>query len=528
MRDSKVRDYWRKINEGQDKYPTRIKSFSLNGVDGFDDDFSISFPSSISAVCGKNGAGKSTLMKYIFESISGRDCGSNKKRVNDAQFNADVFHDFKVVDFAHSEQRDNVYYIEPSRECSSILDYIKSTENFDELLQGVEISKSLNDDGVRGLISKIVGKPYESILFYEINEAMSHPLEYPFPYFVVSSCGVEYSNLDMGMGEFSCLYIVWFILFSEPKSIIFIEEPENFISAYSQINLINYIASVSWEKKLWFILSTHSEHILSSIGQDSISILSPTGKNRSSCASKPKNINRYLTALGVAKRELGCFLVEDEFAGLFLQNIIKLIDSDLLSSYKIVQVECESNIEKIIGGFVAKSEVAYEMVAVFDADQWAKIATLSGKKIYVTALPSGSGSAPENELWPILQSAYTTISDELHIDKVDFLEAVQRFETDDHHQKFQNVCKELGVSINQLVSSAVYEWSLLEKNKKLMSDFYLTFCNRKKSFDTDISGSDIDIVGVYPAVRINISEDIRKDKKQKASLIFNGKKLLAI
>ncbi|WP_197025517.1 ATP-dependent nuclease [Aeromonas jandaei] len=527
MRDSRAKDYWRRV-KNTDKYPTRVESFSFENVIGFDDKISLEFSSAISAICGKNGAGKSTLMRYLFESISGKDCLPNRERVESASFESVTFINGSKQQLNERLDRSNVYYIEPSRECASILDYIKSTQNFDELLQGVDISRSLDGSEIRDLISKIVGKRYDSILFYEINEAMSHPLEYPFPYFLVKSSEVEYTNVNMGMGEFSCLYIVWFILFVEAKSILFIEEPENFISAYSQINLMNFIASISWGRKLWLLISSHSEHILSSIGHNNISILSTTGKNKKSCISKSKNVNRYLSALGVSAKEKGCFIVEDEFASLFLHKIIRIIDTDILNSFSIIQVECESNIESVVNGFLPKVESSYEMIAVFDADQWSKIPELSTKKIFVTSLPSASGLAPEKELWPILQDEAESISEALHINYDDLLESIDRFETDNHHQKIQKVCDEMKVALSIMVDTLIYVWAQKEHNKNLLSDFHSAMKYRGKTFNCTSNVVNLNLSGNGEEFSLGLDNDKRNDKTQKGKLVFDGKKLLVI
>lgn len=182
---------------------------------------------------------------------------------------------------------------------------------------------------------------------------MPHEYGFPFPYFEVTlPNGSSYTNSDMGMGELACLYVTWFIYhYIEPQSLLFVEEPENFISAYSQLRLMDLIAERSFSQKLWVILSTHSEHILSKVGIENIRILSQYCLESRSAISNPKHVRKYLSALGLSSNILGIYIVEDELARFFLEYILDKSDPDMLTDFPIIQMRCDSNIEKIVKHF---------------------------------------------------------------------------------------------------------------------------------------------------------------------------------
>ena len=72
----------------------------------------------------------------------------------------------------------------------------------------------------------------------------------------------EYSNLkDVGVGVSQVLPVIVAALFAEPGHIVIVEEPESHLHPLAQAVLANLLASVSRERKVQFIVETHSEHL---------------------------------------------------------------------------------------------------------------------------------------------------------------------------------------------------------------------------------------------------------------------------
>ncbi|KZY73694.1 hypothetical protein A3740_18445 [Oleiphilus sp. HI0068] len=298
MRQAKVEDAWRHIGD-EGKYNSKLLSAEFCSLTGFLDEFKYETTSAITSICGKNGVGKTTLLKALYEALTVRN-ESHIERLGEYLVQFDVKKQEESFSGLYDSglELEDVHYLDPTRDCSRIIEFLRTTTNTDELLEGLEANRKFEQEKFKKEIQWIIGKQYKEILFYEIEGAMDDDYDYVFPIFYVeSSDGVKYSNLDMGMGELASLYIVWFFEYVERQSIVFLEEPENFISAYSQRNLMSYLASQSFGKKIWLTLSTHSEHILSMQSNENIRVLSQNSSGITKLI-KPVHSEKYLSLLG--------------------------------------------------------------------------------------------------------------------------------------------------------------------------------------------------------------------------------------
>ena len=481
MRAAAVSDAWRNVQK-LDKYPNRLLTFKAMDVGGFKSEVELSFKSAVTAVCGKNGVGKTTLIKYIFSAFNDGLISDKSIRFQSAVFEAEW-----LVQGATQTTKNKVpsgltaFYLEPSRECTRIVEYLKGTSNIDELLEGLDANTSFDEQATKKGIENIIGKSYKSLKFYEVSEAMPHELGYPFPYFVVElHNGSVYSNADMGMGELSCLYVIWFLSkFIESRSFLFIEEPENFISAYSQLRLMDFIAAQSYSQKIWVMLSTHSEHILSKVGIENICIISQHLSEGRSALSNPKHVRKYLSALGLSKGVTGIFVVEDELARFFLEYILDKYDPDILNDYSVIQMRCDSNIEKLVKHFEPTPSPDYEIIAVLDADQSSQVPALSGRHIYITALPSSSSLTPELELWPVLVDRIESVAEILDVDEGRLRESVDDQAHADHHDRFSVIAAALRKNKRDIVYAVMRIWYSIPNNQMLVKKFCLALLGRR-------------------------------------------------
>lgn len=481
MRAAAVSDAWRNVQK-LDKYPSRLLTFKALDVGGFKSEVELSFKSAVTAVCGKNGVGKTTLIKYIFSAFNVGLITDKSIRFQNAVFEAEWLIQGETQVTQNSVPHGlAAFYLEPSRECTRIIEYLKGTSNIAELLEGLDANTSFDEQSTKKVIENIIGKSYKSLSFYEVSEAMPHELGYPFPYFVVElHNGSLYSNVDMGMGEFACLYVIWFLSkFIESRSFLFIEEPENFISAYSQLRLMDFIAVQSYSQKIWVMLSTHSEHILSRVGIENIGIISQHLPEGRSALSNPKHVRRYLSALGLSKGVTGIFVVEDELARFFLEYILDKYDPDILNDYSVIQMRCDSNIEKLVKHFEPTPSPDYEIIAVLDADQSSQVPALSGRHIYITALPSSSSLTPELELWPVLVDRIESVAEILDVDEGRLRESVDDQAHADHHDRFSVIAAALRKNKRDVVYAVMRIWYSIPSNQILVKKFCLALLGRR-------------------------------------------------
>lgn len=437
-------------------YPNFYKAVRIAGDSELIRDASLEFNSGITAICGKNGVGKSTLLKAIASSVGGHTSSSFNKSKYDVRFTPE-----KVC---------SIYYVDPSSDISLILKTIESTDNFSELLEGVDPIPFFNKDTVRSEIGEIVGKRYSSIRVYELEGVLSSFPELVFPYFQVDSVsGINYSSSSMGTGELLCLYVVWYFYWIDKNSFLMIEEMENSISPYSQVKLMDYIAKRSFEKSIQCLMTTHSENILQKVGLDNVRILSNCGKTGSRFV-KPQHKSKYLECLGVSPHFDGALLVEDSCAAAMCKEVISKYNPRLLRDKEIVGLSGESNISKMITHFIPAPTVSYNFIAVFDADMNGNLPRDSSH-VPLFSLPSVKNLPPEIELWEFLECNPSCVASALSISIEELDSAININESIDHHERFIEISRLLNTEVGTFRSILIKQW--MKKHDELLAEFVL-------------------------------------------------------
>ncbi|MDY1000337.1 AAA family ATPase [Pantoea agglomerans] len=490
MRNAKVADVWRHVNDIE-KYKTRILDISIENMSGFET-VKITPQSAITALCGKNGVGKTTLLKFVFNAIKNNKRAMPKERFGNYTYKINIKNENTsfIIDGESDHFFNQIVYLEPSQECSRILEYIKKTKNFDEIIEGEGENIAFNDARVKCQIERIIGKQYKKISFREITGALED--DYVFPYFEIElSSGIKYSNVNMGMGEFSVFYILWFIRNCERNSIVFIEEPENFISANTQSYLMDKIAEQADVNKLWIMLSTHSEHILSRISLDNTKILQKRITDITHLV-EPRYREKYLTALGLTPQLDGVIFVEDDFSAEFLTFLLSKLSPSFLKNHKVLPIRCDSNIEKIISHYEPQRKIPISFIGVFDADQQSKVLQYTGKDVYVAALPGIKSLPPEVLVWDTLYKEIVSVSVLLQVDQEILQNAVMNNITMNYHDRYSNVAEDLSISNEVLLQAIFTQWLVDEDNRNLADLFILSITNYNKIIPASINNVSVE------------------------------------
>ena len=481
MRAAKADDAWRNSKQ-LENYRLRIKRLVINESDRYSDGFELSFVSGLNAICGRNGVGKSNILRKIYDLSKGNiSCG---------EVTFEHFDKSKKTTTLSNSNNESIYYVEPSIECSKIISYLKQTTNSEELKEGVEPNAFFSSMKNICLLKQIVGKPYRNIYLYEIEGAMHD--DYTFPYIIVEmDNGLRYTCSDMGMGEFLCFYIVWFLQWAEKNSIVLIEELENFISAHSQNNLINYLASVSSSRSLWVLVTSHSEYILNKFDSQSLFLISQCkyGKTKIVHYNSEK---QYKDALGIALRKNSSILFEDHFAQLFAHLILSRMNVPILHFAGLFHVKGgESDLEKIAAHFQPVGAFNHNIACVFDADLSDKVVASNSKFIPVLALPSSNSLNPEEELWTTISRSHLNVANKINLDSDLLLEAINNYGNSDHHERFQLIASSIQRPLSSLLEGAIDVWLQDSINFSLAREFVFALVVRGMVFDNFEQVSDL-------------------------------------
>ena len=508
MRLAKFNDGWRRIQD-LSNYNCQLLRVSITDIEGITNKFSLELNNGVSAICGKNGVGKSTILKAIYSYAN----GDRRTRLNDIDINISALHNNNVIDNADGV---TVNYIEPSVECNKIISFLNASDNIDDFIEGLEPNGFLGKRECVDIIGNIIGRSYSKIEIYEVEGALSSDYTFPFIKVVLPS-GVEYSCLEMGAGEYLCMYIFWFVNWIDTHSILLIDEIENCISVYSQEYLMDYLAYVSSQRGLWVLLSSHSESILHKVGIENIKLISNVNNKGISVVS-PKHERKYFTALGIKPRKKGVFIVEDKFSYFFLSCALNRAASNIAYDYHIVSFkDGESDIEKVVKHFNPNKTIEYSFFAVFDADMRAKIRHLAGKTIPVISLPSIDGLNPEKELWITLANNIMEVAHSLGVELDDLSESYEHCAPLDHHDRFMSLSRYMNVSEEVLFNAIFSVW--FSNNSKLLSKFIF-------SIIVSVSGMKKEAINIL-ASEMGLEEfQFNEDPFNSEVVFFDGRDLL--
>lgn len=508
MRQAKFNDGWRRTQE-LSNYNCQLRQVTINDAKGVSDKFCLELNNGISVLCGKNGVGKSTILKSIYSCIKKTSLSNNRLDISDINI-------LLMKNNSEAENIDNavVNYLEPSVECNKIIRFLNDSDNINDFIEGIEPNGFLGKKENIAIIGNIIGRVYSKIEVYEVEGALAD--DYTFPFIKVTlPDGVEYSCIEMGAGEYLCMYIFWFINWIDKNSILLIDEIENCISVYSQEYLMDYLAHVSSRRGIWILLSSHSETILSKVGIRNARLISNISNVGIDVVS-PKHERKYFTALGIKPRKKGVFIVEDKFSYMFLKGILNRAASDIAYDYHIVSFQDgESDIEKVVKHFNPHKKIDFNLLAVFDADMRDKIAKLIGKDIPVVSLPSIDGLNPEQELWNVLSNAVDKIATLLGSKSDDLLQYHEQCGSLDHHDRFMKLAEYLNVNEETLFNCIFSIW--YSENINLVNKFI--FYVFKSGYDLTYEEMNL-LAKEMKLENIQLNENI--DKK----LLFDGKDLL--
>jgi energy-coupling factor transporter ATP-binding protein EcfA2 len=474
---AKLADYWSHV-ANRKKFNTKICNLSIKNVPLFED-ADITVNSALTSICGRNGIGKTSLLKLMYGILSKDRCNVGIFSSSDIEnISIDIIINGEKQTFTPSlgEGLRNVEYFDSSSMALQVINELNSSPEKNGWFNTSDPYYLLNDNLF--FVQKITGKKYE---YVKVNEVEGIIDDLTFPYFEVKEINSDiiYTSESMGQGEHKLLIAIWKLIYTENNSILFIEEPESFICPVSQKNFMDFLAYTIDTKKLNVLMATHSEHILSPQGLNSVLVLAKKGKKFT--ISKCGYNYRYFHALGLAPEKRNIFLIEDDFAKLVLEYILKIKNTYLYSTCYLHNLCGESNIQKVSEHY--KDSTGLNIVAVFDADQ-VKDRGVNSSYIRKVFLPSSSELPPEAEVIDCIKQNIQAYAQKLG-EKVDYLEGEIEALTCDHHDFFIELSKILSDKhLSTLKGYAIALW--IEINEYEVEKFLYCLENVNNDFTVNL------------------------------------------
>lgn len=470
MKQARAADHWRRLASKRQK--NHIRSFLVGAVEGLPADV-IVLGGPITAITGLNGVGKSTLIHAVrllirrgeslkIDMAALRDCKGeilgdveiDQKKIGfSAKFSSGV------VSVEPKDTNFSVTWIDLPFDVPFLITEFRREQNLNEALDQVSTNNVVGEDLED--LSWMIGKDYEEIKFYELEDFADRPV---IPYFKVKSAGIEYGTEAMGLGEASLHYLWWHLKRLPPQSVVLIEEPETYVSARSQSAFIDLLARTCLIRNSSAIVTTHSPHVFAKIPPKDTLILLKDGK-QSKIIIRDSEESRQL-ALGVPTLipKAGVLLVEDRMAREFASAWLRRHNPDMLRGWRIVDVESSGQILNKLEHFPILGDW-FIAVGLFDGDERDKGHKSKGRFCF---LPGNA--APEILLQNAIRRSPEDISRLLKVELELLHIILSSIEGLDHHDWFLELVRRLannGVSFSSLVEVSFDCWVALDDNQNL-------------------------------------------------------------
>jgi ABC-type cobalamin/Fe3+-siderophores transport system ATPase subunit len=476
MRTAKEKDYWERVYRVSFKYA--INSINLNGINGINE---LVLNDGLIAISGLNGVGKSTVIAAIKDLL-----GYEKTKTDEIKIsNNKVFGRIRMgrteVECENSDGNraidkgilnQSLKYIDHDR-VTKTQEFLMNQTNIDEFIE--QYDEYMLDENDLNELSYIIGKKYTKCSIREIEgddleEAVNTLDTGTFPVFNVTQNGVEYDTSKMGVGEHYLCFLFWQLNSLETNDIIIIEEPETFISIFSQKNVINYLASIITEKKITVILTTHSPYILQRIRNENIRVMSGRGRETSILTPTEELSAVYL--LGIEDEEYGTIFVEDQVAQEFLIAILQDKKPEILRKY---------NIDIASGGETAITDrlsikcskrMKYKFIGVYDGDMTDKIAGENLNWPYCF-MPCNKAIEIEFKEYLSVHENVKTFSKSINKREEILTAILARNDGMNHHDWFLELCKGVSLDPQSMINSYYLVWKDIESEK--LATFLMSF-----------------------------------------------------
>lgn len=301
---------------------------------------SIPFDFPITAISGLNGSGKSTVGQICLSGYRKPSTATDYKRFyvrdffpasvadpNPFQVNSSVKYTYETDEPSSPQEvtvkRANTewsgYKRQPERKCFYVgfTIYIPKVERKDvSIYRGRSISltnrRSIPDE-VKRLVGQILGQQYDELHFQGIRHgSRSGELG------IAARFHCQYSENNMGFGEGRTLYLVDLLENSPEQSLFVIEEPETSLHEYAQYELAKYLMDVTNRRHHQIIFSTHSDHVLSALPNESRLLIHRDNHGVAVYQGLSATRTRALLSQGFARGLI--VFVEDDFAKVLLSE----------------------------------------------------------------------------------------------------------------------------------------------------------------------------------------------------------------
>lgn len=230
---------------------------------------------------------------------------------------------------------------------------------------------SLSEEEVKW-VSYILGRKYKKItvLYHSFFGLPESTVKIEVENGDNATNSTKYSDAYAGSGEYAVIMMVHHIYVAKEKSLILMDEPENSLHPESQRRLMKYILYTALNKKIQFIISSHSQYMSESMPDESRIVLYLGGKGSVEVESCVGHSQAFMGIGGASEVILGKITIqtEDNLAARILRESIYRKYPRKMSQYEFkIFGGVENAYNRLIPTYI--KDYRKDVFLVFDGDQ---------------------------------------------------------------------------------------------------------------------------------------------------------------
>jgi hypothetical protein len=321
------------------------------------------------------------------------------------------------------------------------------------------IEDVINGVGARTLDAQVVDqikyvarRDYRNVVVYEVEMG-----DKVVPFFEVAFGDDRYDSRTMGAGELAICYLWWSIERLTPSSMVLIEEPECYLSPGSQEALCNFLIQSTVEKRLTLIGTTHSSKIVSSLDDDNLIFVYRRAQGVRVVSGPPPPA--LLETIGIAPPIDLIILVEDEAGETFCRLLLERLAQSLARRVEIARRNGDGGIVTALREIGGKFR-SFAVVGLFDGDMQGRIPP----EISAVSVLLPEAQPIEAAFRELVEADPAALANAIGFhDLGPILFALQG---SNHHDWYEGLCKQLGMTKQQLFPQLFQLWFRNEDNAK--------------------------------------------------------------
>jgi predicted ATPase len=458
---ARAQDYRRRLRERAGDWPFKLERFAFQGIPSLGEG-ELLFQSPLTVISGPNGVGKTTLLRAIWAAAKPEKAAAIATTTLKLQ-RGTVTLNFRMAEEAKSsevtlasEDLDggtpldvDVVHLDSASEVADQQRLFSNASDVEDLINGVG-ARAL-EGPLLGTLNYLAKRNYRAAQVYEVE--LERDLVVPF--FEVALGNDRYDSRTMGTGELAIFFLWWSLDRASENAMVLIEEPECYLSPASQETFCNFLIQTAVEKRLTVVATSHSPQFIAQLSEENLIFAFRQPRGIQVVEGNPPPA--LLETIGITPRVDTVILVEDEAGKAFCRYILERLRPGFSRRIEISPRGGEGNITttlKRVGGQFD----AVTFIGLYDGD--VRDAIPEEVRPFSVVLP---GKKPiEIELRELVESDPSALTNAIGAGD---LEAILfGLQGSNHHDWYEGLCRQLGLSKQALFPTLFQIWSRREEN----------------------------------------------------------------